>query len=364
MLQFSTHLKGVLIIAMLDPRAEQILEAIVRLFIEQMEPVGSRALAKLKSMNYSAATIRNVMSDLTDLGLISQPHTSAGRVPTDQGYRYYVDKLTSSCSLTAHFTPCKNEPAIKASRLEDLLIEMAEELTAATNCTGVVLSPQSHVSKFKQIDFISLSASQVLVVLVTQTGLVKHRILKLRECPPQESLSKMALILMDLFAQKTLAEIRQSLLNTLSENDQGLSAQAIRLGKKAFNLEKENNSLFITGESRICGYPDFTTHSELSRIYQMLEEKQSLSNLMHQMAQKEGVQVAIGQENHLAGLENCSIVAQAYGRHGYRLGSVGIIGPTRLDYPKVMAALDYTSQKLTHVVSHFIEEKIKPLSRY
>jgi len=341
---------------MLDERAELILESIVRLYIEQAEPIGSRALAKTADLDLSAATIRNVMSDLTEMGLIHQPHTSAGRIPTDKGYRYFVDHLAQDGKSNVNFTDLDIDPSSKAKRLEDLLLEITEELTATTHCTGVVLPPQSSASRFKQADLIPISATQVLVVLVTQTGMVKNKILKLRECPDHRSLHQISQIMTELFTNKTLFQIRAHLLTSLAEEEHGLNAQAIRLGKKAFDLEEESEGLLITGESLFCDYPEFAGKSELGEIYRILEDKRALSKVINRITTAHsGVQVAIGEETHTHGLEHCSLIATGYGNQESQLGSIGIIGPTRIDYPRVMAALDYSSKKLNHVISHFLD---------
>ncbi len=339
----------------LDSRSEAILNSIIELYVQTAEPVGSRALAKRTGMDLSAATIRNVMADLTEMGLISQPHTSAGRTPTDLAYRYYVDVIRPSTKASRSYIP-ESAKRDRPDRLEQVLFEVAGELTESTNCAGLILSPQPAASQFKKIDFISLSHTQVLVVLVTQSGMVKNRILQLRESPDQEALTKMSEILMDLFASKTLAEIQKGLMSALTEGETGLSAQAIRLGKKAFSFSPGDEGLLIVGESRLCAYPDFEGAQQLQGIYKVFEEKKALAGIMNEAMSSSGIQVTIGQESQCLELEHCSIVATSYGSLNHRLGSIAVVGPTRIDYPKVMAALDYSSQKLSYAVSHYLDE--------
>ena len=340
----------------LDQRSEQILTTIIEQYIQNAEPVGSRNLAKVAGVDLSAATIRNVMSDLTSLGLIHQLHTSAGRVPTDEGYRYYVDAIQKQNKCHATYSPTKFTGGKKAQSIEGILQAITEELVQSTNCTSVILSPQANKSQFKKIDFIPLGQTQVLVVLVTQTGMVKNRILNLKHCPEPETLEKMAKLLQELFAKMTFSQIQEKLMGVLSSEDTGLTAQAIRLGKKAFNLDQENEDIYLSGESKLCTFPDFGLAGELAGIFQVLEEKSPISGFLHQATNGDGVQVAIGHENTVRELGHCSILAMGYGNAGIRLGSIGVIGPTRMNYPKVINALDYSSQKLSFALSQFLDE--------
>lgn len=340
----------------LDQRSEQILTTIIEQYIQNAEPVGSRNLAKVAGVDLSAATIRNVMSDLTSLGFIHQLHTSAGRVPTDEGYRYYVDAIQKQNKYHATYSPTKFTGGKKAQSIEGILQAITEELVQSTNCTSVILSPQANKSQFKKIDFIPLGKTQVLVVLVTQTGMVKNRILNLKHCPEPETLEKMAKLLQELFAKMTFSQIQEKLMGVLSSEDTGLTAQAIRLGKKAFNLDQENEDIYLSGESKLCTFPDFGLAGELAGIFQVLEEKSPISGFLHQATNGDGVQVAIGHENTVRELGHCSILAMGYGNAGNRLGSIGVIGPTRMNYPKVINALDYSSQKLSFALSQFLDE--------
>ena len=341
----------------LDQRSEQILTSIIEQYTSTAEPVGSRNLAKIASLDLSAATIRNVMSDLTGMGLIHQLHTSAGRVPTDKGYRYYVDLLQKSTKGKSSFVPKKVSQTKRPKRIEDILHSVTEELVLSTDCTSVVLSPQAENSQFKKIDFIPLGATQVLVVLVTQTGLVTNRILNLKHCPEPETLEKMANLLGGLFDKMTFTEIQTKLMGALSSEDTGLTAQAIRLGKKAFSLDSEQKEIYLSGESKLCSFPDFGADNELAGIFQVLEEKRPLSGFLQAATLGDGVQISIGKENRCTELDHCSMLAMGYGNAGNRLGSIGVIGPTRMNYAKVIKALDYSSQKLSFALSHFLEDQ-------
>lgn len=342
----------------MDDRSQSILSLIIEHYIHHAEPLGSRVLSRMLENRLSAATIRNVMSDLTELGLIEQPHTSAGRIPTDAGYRYYVDRLKPEHKLVdylqAHQRPMRTPQA-----LEELLLDAAEELTEITRFTGFVVTPEPSHSRLKQIKFIPMSTTQVLVILITQTGMVKHRILQFRECPDFQTLEHSSELLNELFFGMTLSEIQARLLPTLDKEQTGLSAQAIRLGKKAFELD-DQSQIFISGESNLCGFPEFRDQSELQSVFQLFEDKKTLLGALKNQARftpKGRIQIAIGQEMATPGLAHCSVLSADYGNLGNRLGFIGIIGPTRMDYNRAIEALEYSSNKLSQVVSTFLNEQ-------
>ena len=342
----------------MDKRCETILNCIVEHYVRTADPIGSRALSKLLDIKLSAATIRNVMSDLTDMGLIEQPHTSAGRIPTDEGYRYYVNRLlvVEEISDQGIAEQVEFEPD-NPNRLEDILRQAANELSLLTNCTGVVISPQFAVSKLKKIEFILLSEKQVLVVLVTQSGMVRNKIIQLRESPTPQFLTLVSEFLGDLFEGMTMYEIRRQLVGTMSKESfqhEDMLPQAIRLGKKAFDFDG-SGEVYISGRSNMCRFPEFQKQEDLSLVYRMLDEKRVLMNIFSQIVNSGGLQVKIGNENEYDGLGHCSIVATTYGNREYLLGSIGIIGPTRISYSDVIPVIDYSSQKLSNAVSQFLD---------
>jgi heat-inducible transcriptional repressor len=344
----------------MDQRTEEILEKIIVHFIENAEPIGSRMLSKVLNQKLSPATIRNVMSDLSEMGFIEQPHTSAGRIPTDAGYRYYINKLLQKAQIPEN-SGFKREIAdhvkTQHSRLEDILLDATNELSTITNCTGIVISPKLSASKLKQIQLVRLSEKQILVVLVTQIGMVHNKVIQFRSCPAQTELNKLATILLGLFEMETITNIRKTLINKLTtikdEYDQ-LIVQAIRLGKKIFDIEAPGE-LFISGRSKMCSYPEFYDQHKLAAVYRVFEDKTLLTDIMVDAMDNEGIKINIGTENHHTGLNTCSVVAGTYGNQGYMLGSIGIVGPTRLNYPNVITAIHYSSEKLSFSLSRFLD---------
>ncbi len=343
----------------MDQRTEAIFESITIHYIKTAEPIGSRALSKMLKTKLSAATIRNVMADLSEMGLIEQPHTSAGRIPTDHGYRFYINKLLhmKKKEVKEYATGFVTLENTQASRLEDILLDAAKELSSITDCTGLIISPKLSASRLKNIQLIRLSNRQLLTIIITQIGMVHNKVVHLRTCPDQETLNKMAEILNNLFEGNRISKIRKTLVKKLSnkkdEYDQVL-AQAIRLGKKAFDIETPGE-LFIQGRSKLCSFPEFNNQERLKDIYKVFEDKSILTNILISAMDNNDIQIKIGNENQHLALNQCSVVAGTYGSQDYLLGSIGIVGPTRLNYRKIISAIDYSSQKLSFSLGRFLD---------
>jgi len=342
----------------MDKRAELVLGLIVEHYTKTAEPVGSRVLTKLIEFKISAATIRNIMSDLSEMGMIVQPHISAGRIPTDLGYRYYINRILNfEAPSTAGFPALEHEQSDKqVQRLEDILIEITEDLCKATDCTSIIISPQPAVSKLKTMELIKLNEKQLLIVLITQVGMVRNKIIHLRECPDQGMLDKIKDLLCDMFAGLTILDIRNSLIETISENTDEFDdtfIQAIRIGKKAFSTDIEND-VFILGRSKMCSFPEFSNQERLKIVFKVLDDKKALFETLVSVMDQDGIQVRIGNENSYDGLNQCSVITGTYGSSDYLLGSLGIIGPTRMDYPKIISEIDYSTQKLSYVLTQFL----------
>ncbi len=342
----------------MDRRSETILKCVIEHYVVTAEPVGSRAITKLLELKLSAATVRNVMSDLTDVGLIEQPHTSSGRVPTDKGYRYYINKILEFSKRNQEEIPmsqnddAENQPA----RLEDILHNVTSELSKITNFIGILIPPQLAVSKLKKVELIKLSANQLLVILITQIGLVRSKVIQLRACPDQEFLNKISNVLCDLFEGQTLAEIRRNLIGELTKNtvsNDNLFPQIIRVGKKAFDTAVIDD-LLVYGHSKICSFPEFSDKESLEGIYRVVEEKNILNSILTDTMDSQGIYIKIGNEIAYDGLEHCSVVSSTYGNNDYLLGSIGVVGPTRMNYRMAISAIDYSAQKLSWAVGKFL----------
>ena len=342
----------------MDSRSEHILECIINQYVQTAEPVGSRALSKSLQKKISAATIRNVMSDLMDIGMIAQPYTSAGRIPTDKGYRYYVNHiLTLGQDKPLNFeVPSSDKGYSIPQCFEDILLSATKELADATSCPSVVIAPQPAVSTLNKLDLIPVSPTQVLVVLVMQSGMVRNKIINLRAVPEKRYLEVIEDLLSNYFEGKTIAEIRKNLISTLNRETtkyKKLIPQAIRLGKKAFDLN-EHGDLYIVGRSNMCAFPEFSDQEHLEVVFKVFDEKRALVHFFSNVRNNNNIQIQIGNENREDGLSNCSILGTSYGNRENMLGSIGIIGPTRMDYSHIISAIGNSSQKLSLAVSKFL----------
>ncbi len=342
----------------MDNRAELVLQMIVEHYTKTAEPVGSRVLTKLLDFQVSAATIRNIMSDLTEMGMIVQPHISAGRVPTDLGYRYYLNQilnLEAPCFVAFSEMDLKQSDS-HAQRLEDILLEVIGDLSRATDCPSIVISPQPAVSKLKKMELIKLSEKQLLIVLISQIGMVRNKIVHLRECPEQEMLDRINSLLCEMFAGQTFLDIRSSLVETVTETMdeyEEIFVQTIRIGKKAFDTDSETD-VFILGRSKMCAFPEFRDQESLKILFKLLDDKKALFNTLITVMDQDGIQVRIGNENQHDGLDQCSVIAGTYGSSDYLLGSLGVIGPKRIDYSKIISEIDYSTQKLSYALTQFL----------
>ncbi|HUJ73264.1 MAG TPA: heat-inducible transcriptional repressor HrcA [bacterium] len=337
----------------LDARVRTILLAVVDSYIHTGEPVGSRTLSKMLALGLSAATIRNVMADLTELGYLEQPHTSAGRVPTDQAYRYYVDASGAQVAALPEAVKLTIDEAIadSATGLESLLSRTTKLLSELTDFTGVVASPQVQANRLKMLEFLRISPQQVIVVLITHSNMVHNKILRVSEDMNQEFLNTVSRYLNEQFSQKSLGEIRDQVLTSLLEEKEQydqLLAQVVRLGKRAFDLSNARE-LYVEGQFHIV--KQLQDIPKIQALLQALEKKFAIIELLDQTLSAAGVNIVIGQENKMDYLEDCALVTATYGTARDSLGAIGVIGPTRMDYLRVIPIIDYTAKVLSTAIA-------------
>ncbi|MGK0289927.1 MAG: heat-inducible transcriptional repressor [bacterium] len=337
-------------------RNQLILCFLVDNYIKTGEPVGSRTISKMKGANFSAATIRNIMLDLTDLGLISQPHTSAGRIPTNQGYRFYVNLMENE-KFAEEVTFSEQElVGVDTARLEDLLRNTTKIIANLSDLTGIASSPKPSLSHMKLVEFVRLSDQQILVILVTQSGMVTNKIIPVRENFKQDVLDSISLHLNDLFKGKTLAEIRFQLASKLAEEKNEFNSMlghTIRLGKKAFDIT-DSSDLYLYGQTNLIHYPEFLDPENLENVYLAFEEKTQILEVLGKTKNPQKTNVFIGSEINCHELGNCSVISANYSADNYTLGSIGIIGPTRMDYQKNKSIVENISKELSQQVTKFL----------
>jgi len=337
----------------LDDRVKAILSGIVQSYIQSAEPVGSRTLSKSLSMNLSPATIRNIMADLSELGFLEQPHTSAGRVPTDKAYRFYVDSMATANTLPRDIAAMIEHTLGESSQdLERLLSNTTKLLAGLTKFTGVVAAPRAERARLKMVEFIKMNSRQVFVVLITQSNIVHNKIIEVSEELSQEFLNGVSEYLNSHFSGQSLLTVRERVMESLAEEksryDQ-LLAHVVRLSKKAFELP-EASIIYVEGQSNIVR--DFADLEKIQRLLKALEEKISIVRILDETVAAQGVQIFIGTENRQEALQDCAVITSQYGAQNHFLGAIGVIGPTRMDYPRVIPIIDYTAKILSQALSN------------
>lgn len=334
----------------LDPRARRLLRSLISQHIRDGEPVGSRTLARSSGLDVSPATIRNILSDLEEIGLLAAPHASAGRIPTAQGYRVFVDSLLQMKPVQeAEFTRMRANLAAGAGT-QALLSNTSELLSAMTQFVGVVTVPQRGQFAFRHIDFVPLDGQRVLVILVFTDNEVQNRIISPRRAYTPAELEQTANFLNSQFAGRPLHEIRATLLrdlrDTRSEMERLLSA-AVELSEQALGEGAgSQDDMLLTGQTRLMGVQDLSDMERLRELFEAFSRKREILQLLERTIHAQGVRVFIGEETGLAPLDGCTVVTAPYGVHGRVLGVLGVIGPTRMAYDRVIPMVQATADLL------------------
>ena len=339
---------------LIDQRTQQVLHGIIDNFISNTEPVGSRTLSKTLGLKLSPATIRNIMSDLSDLGYLTQSHTSGGRIPTDKAYRFYVDQMVVADELPEQIQQSIDRISVQGlAVVQELLINTSQLLAGLTQFASLVTAPKTSVSRLQHIEFIKISADRILVILVTKSGLVKNRIIESQDQLSQEFLNLVSGFLNEQFKNHSLGEIREKILQSMVEDKDRynkLLAQAIRLGKKAFELDMPVE-LFIEGQTNLLMDRRFNEKSTLDSLVSAFDEKSSIVEILDKTMEGVGTRIYIGVENDLSGLQDCSLITACYGNKHNMLGTLGVIGPTSMDYRRIIPVVDYTAKVVSRTIT-------------
>ncbi|HEA26363.1 MAG TPA: heat-inducible transcriptional repressor HrcA [Ectothiorhodospiraceae bacterium] len=334
----------------LNDRARQLLGQLVKSYISDGQPVGSRTLAQISENLLSSATIRNVMSELEEIGLIHSPHTSAGRIPTVKGYRFFVDQLLKVKKLTAkELQPIQEEIAAQSSS-DDILESASEQLSEITSMAGVVMLPGRELTVLRQIEFLPLASNQILVILVTVDGTVQNRVINPSKQFKASELEQAANYLNHHYAGKELSDIRSHILASMDETrqsmDQMMSA-AIDMARQVIDSSyPSEQNMVIAGQTKLMGYSDMGDIDKLRQLFDAFNQKQDILQLFDRSLQAQGVQIFIGEESGYKVLDECSIVTSPYEVDGEPMGVIGVIGPTRMAYERVIPIVDITAQLL------------------
>jgi heat-inducible transcriptional repressor len=336
----------------LGERAQQLLRTLVETYIRDGQPVGSRSLSRESGLQLSSATIRNVMADLEELGFVASPHTSAGRIPTDKGYRFFVDTLLQLRPLD-EVAAAEMRRQVEASRdsSTDLIAAVSQLLSSATQLAGVVTVPRSRHPSITQIEFVALAENRVLVVLVYNDREVQNRILQLERRFSPDELKRASNFLNEQLRGRTLREVHQEILRQLSEARAHLNEimlEAISVAQQVFEGGGEEDRLeyVIKGETNLMGAAELTNVEKLRRLFEAFNEKRDFLHLLDHSLKAEGVQIFIGHESGYQILDDCSVVTAPYAAGNSVVGVLGVIGPTRMAYERVIPIVDMTAKLL------------------
>ena len=339
----------------LDSRSGEVLRTVIHRHIRTAEPVGSKAVTGGTQLDLSPASIRNVMAELEERGLLRQPHTSAGRVPTDRAYRLYVDQMLRKTRVSPSQAQAI-DVALAGSRGEipDLLAEASRQLSQFSNQVGLVLAPNLQRVLIDRIEFVRLDPRRVVAILVARSGVVHNRMLEIAEPEGQVDLDRIGAYLTDELGGLTLPEMRDRLLTRMAEERAAydrLMRQSLELGRQALESHEDDAELLVDGASNLIGSPEFSELETMRGLFLTLEEKKALIRLLGQVIDGRGVQVVIGEENPQEQLNKCSLVVAGYGTEATTLGTLGIVGPTRMEYAKAIALVDHLAAALSRLLS-------------
>jgi heat-inducible transcriptional repressor len=340
----------------MDERHRDVLIALIRTYIDSAEPVGSRVLAKKYFPNLSPATIRNVMADLEEAGYLAQPHTSAGRVPTDKAYRFYVDSFPPPSVTTPRRAERPSSP--RASTMDTFMEQTSSRLSVTTRMTGLLLAPPLKNTVIERVDLMPLEHDRVLAVLITEAGWVTARALTLDPPLPPDEIRKLGRELTRRFGGRTVGEILEmeqapaDPLDELHTRARGVTEQILAMLR--------GRSLYVSGAINMLDHPEFWDIETTRALLRTFEQKERLADLMTSLAEDEGVRITIGEENPVAEMRECTLITSTYLYRDQVLGVLGIVGPRRLPYPDVIAVVNETARQVTEALTRVRQDLYLP----
>jgi heat-inducible transcriptional repressor len=341
----------------LDERSREILQSAIAAFVATGRPVGSRALARRISENLSAATVRNIMADLEEMGYLRQPHPSAGRVPTDKGYRLYVDTMMEKRTISLRERQWIDRSLMAEDSPDHLMARTSQVLSHLSRHMGIVLSPPLSQIALQHIQFVKLSENRILVVLVSRSGLVQNKVIHPAEEYVQTDLDQAARYIVENFKDKTLIEIRSILAKMIGE-ERAVYDQFVRrvilLSMQTFSeaSQKVESEIYLDGASNLIKNPEFSDITRMRVLFETIEEKNRLASLICECIKgdKQEVLITIGSENTLSGIEDCSLIASRYIVDEKTIGSLAVLGPTRMEYAHAISLVEYVARLFGRVL--------------
>lgn len=335
----------------IDERAQRLLKTLIELYIRDGQPVGSRTLSRDSGMELSPATVRNVISDLEEMGLVKSPHTSAGRMPTVQGYRLFIDTMLNVKPLDSSEVEALKKQ-FKPEFNSKLLLKSASTLLSdVTRLAGVVMIPKRDLQVIEHVEFLPLSDCRVLAILVLQGGEVQNRVIHTDRDYAQQELQQAANYLNSRLRGHDLTELRDTLKHELQEAQRELS----NLMKLVIQMSdtvvgdslRDQDELLVEGQTNLMGSEDLSDMEKLKQLFEAFNRKRDILHLLDRSQRAEGVQIFIGQESGYEALDNCSVVTSPYSAGGQVVGVLGVVGPTRMAYDRVIPLVDITAKLLS-----------------
>jgi heat-inducible transcriptional repressor len=344
----------------LTDRDQKVLEAVVTDYIQTGEPVGSRTISKRYGLRVSSATIRNVMSDLEEMGLLQQPHTSAGRVPTEKGLRFYLDSIMQFKKLERHERALIRKAFQETTTdFKELLRRTSHVLSRFCRQAGVVLWPRLALTRFKHIEFIRLRSRQALVILISKSGLVHHSTLDWDEDLTQDELDKYSRYLNELLEDIPLGEVKERVLEEMRKEkvlfDQ-IYSRALEMTQRVFQSSLEGSDVYIEGQLNLLNSPEFADIDRLRRILKAFEDKSRIIRLLDKTLDVSGgVRIILGPESELEELNEIGLISSPYRRGDTLLGVLGVIGPVRMDYSRIIPVVEFTASLLSELLEEPVD---------
>ncbi|MFN8009548.1 MAG: heat-inducible transcriptional repressor HrcA [Terriglobia bacterium] len=336
----------------LTAREQDILKSVVQYHIVDGKPVGSQFISNKYDGNLSPATVRNIMADLEEAGYLAQPHTSAGRVPTDKGYRFFVDRLLKSSKLDKADEEFIHFNLFRPDSHQSVVERVTQTISQATHNVGFVISPSLDQNHLKHIEFIQLPDSRILVIMVGKTGIVQNRIVRVDEKFVQTELDQTARFINENFQGQSLFAIRNEILRKMGEEKalyDRLLQNVILLCNRGLidEVSEENVDIYVDGTSNLLSQPEFADAAQLQALFKTFEEKSRLVKILNECLHSstgDGIRIIIGSENSIPGMQNYTLISSPILPQDQNLGSVGILGPTRMEYARAITIVDYVAK--------------------
>jgi heat-inducible transcriptional repressor len=338
----------------LDERRKEVLRSLIQLHVETGEPVGSESLSRALHRSLSPATLRNIMADLEALGYLDHPHTSAGRVPTDDGYRLYVDSLMQHHDLAPRDAAAiRTELRPRDGSVDQVMGNASHLLSRLSRHVGFVLAPDIALTSFRHLDLVLLAHPRVLVVMVSATGIVTNKVIEVEERLSPEDLQACANYLNSHYAGQTLTAIRSQLLDLMKEEKalyDSLLQKVVALGERAFAVPEGEGSVYLDGTSNILSHADFEDVGRMRALFRTFEEKSRLVKILNACLSGEGIRILIGHENPDPGLRDLALVTARCSVEGEAGWGLGVLGSTRMEYAHVVALVDHVARAVSDVL--------------